>query len=257
MDGTLVDSTEVVERHWGIWAARHGIDLAEVLRVSHGRPTLETLRLVAPHLATVEEAATLDAGEAGDSEGLRQVRGAAELLASLPLDRWAVVTSAGRALATRRLRGRIGSRPGRARDVGRRVAGKAQSNGISGSRAETWCGNPAIDCHRRCAGRHRSRPCRRRDRDWRDDDVPVVVGLRLRDCRPRRPSRHRVGRGRSATRDPCLVEAALTEQRLNGFTPVSERSGSFSYSDHPWRNVGFTNGSASGAFVARMADESH
>ena len=104
MDGTLVDSTEVVERHWGIWAARHGIDLAEVLRVSHGRPTLETLRLVAPRLATVEEAAALDAREAGDSEGLRPVRGAAELLASLPLDRWAVVTSAGRALATRRLR---------------------------------------------------------------------------------------------------------------------------------------------------------
>ena len=105
MDGTLVDSTEVVERHWGMWAARHGIDLAEVLRVSHGRPTLETLRLVAPHLATIDEAAALDAGEAGDSEGLRPVRGAAELLASLPPDRWAVVTSAGRALATRRLRG--------------------------------------------------------------------------------------------------------------------------------------------------------
>ncbi len=103
MDGTLVDSTAVVERHWGAWAARHAINLADVLRVSHGRPTIETLRLVAPHLATVEEAAQLDAGEAGDSDGLRPVGGAQELLASLPPDRWAIVTSAGRALATRRL----------------------------------------------------------------------------------------------------------------------------------------------------------
>jgi sugar-phosphatase len=105
MDGTLVDSTEVVERHWGLWAARNGIDLAEVLRVSHGRPTIETLRLVAPHLATIEEAAKLDADEADDSEGLRPVPGAQELIAALPANRWAVVTSAGRELATRRLQG--------------------------------------------------------------------------------------------------------------------------------------------------------
>ena len=25
MDGTLVDSTAVVERHWGAWAARHAM----------------------------------------------------------------------------------------------------------------------------------------------------------------------------------------------------------------------------------------
>ena len=56
MDGTLVDSTAVVERHWRRWAAEHGVDLAEILRVSHGRPTLETLRIVAPHLATIAPA---------------------------------------------------------------------------------------------------------------------------------------------------------------------------------------------------------
>jgi sugar-phosphatase len=103
MDGTLVDSTAVVERHWGRWAARHGLSLAEILSVSHGRPTIETLRLVAPHLATADEAARLDAGEADDSDGLRPVPGAEELVASLPQNRWAVVTSAGRALATKRL----------------------------------------------------------------------------------------------------------------------------------------------------------
>jgi mannitol-1-/sugar-/sorbitol-6-phosphatase len=103
MDGTLVDSTTVVERHWTAWASQHAVDIAEILRVSHGRPTIETLRLVAPHLATAEEAARLDAGEAGDSDGLRPVAGAQSLVASLAPERWAVVTSAGRALATRRL----------------------------------------------------------------------------------------------------------------------------------------------------------
>jgi sugar-phosphatase len=56
MDGTLVDSTPVVERIWGRWAAKHGIDLPRLLQISHGRPTIETLSIVAPHLATAEEA---------------------------------------------------------------------------------------------------------------------------------------------------------------------------------------------------------
>ena len=103
MDGTLVDSTAVVERTWGRWAAKHGIDLIPLLEVSHGRPTIETLSLVAPHLATREEAARLDNEESGDSDGLRPVKGARELIASLPDGRWGVVTSAGRRLATGRL----------------------------------------------------------------------------------------------------------------------------------------------------------
>jgi mannitol-1-/sugar-/sorbitol-6-phosphatase len=103
MDGTLVDSTEIVERHWARWAARRGVDLSAILAVSHGRPTIDTLRLVAPQLATDEEAARIDAAEARDSEGVRPVAGALELVASLPPARWAVVTSANRALASTRL----------------------------------------------------------------------------------------------------------------------------------------------------------
>jgi sugar-phosphatase len=103
MDGTLVDSTAVVERHWAKWASRRGINVSDILAVSHGRPTIDTLRLVAPHLATEEEAARIDADEARDSEGVRPVAGALELVASLPPARWAVVTSANRALALTRL----------------------------------------------------------------------------------------------------------------------------------------------------------
>jgi len=103
MDGTLVDSTAIVERHWTRWATRHGIDAAAILAVSHGRPTIDTLRIVAPHLATVEEAARIDAEEARDTDGLRPVEGARELLASLSPTEWAVVTSADRKLAITRL----------------------------------------------------------------------------------------------------------------------------------------------------------
>lgn len=103
MDGTLVDSTDVVERHWARWAARRGINVSEILAVSHGRPTIETLRLVAPRWATDEEAAHIEADEARDSQGVRPVPGARELIASLPPARWAVVTSANRGLAVTRL----------------------------------------------------------------------------------------------------------------------------------------------------------
>ena len=103
MDGTLVDSTPVVERIWGRWAAKHGVDLPRLLQISHGRPTIETLSIIAPHLATAEEAARLDAEESDEPDGLSPVRGAPELIASLPADRWGVVTSAGRRLAVSRL----------------------------------------------------------------------------------------------------------------------------------------------------------
>lgn len=104
MDGTLVDSTAIVERQWRRWAARHGIDPEPILVVAHGRRTIDTLREVAPELATANEASRFDDEEAADSQGAMAVAGAAALLRSLPDERWAVVTSATAALARERLR---------------------------------------------------------------------------------------------------------------------------------------------------------
>ncbi|SRR5260221_12190167 len=103
MDGTLVDSTESVIRHWRIWTDRHHLDLGKVLEFSHGRPTLETMKLVAPHLATVEEVRWLEAAETADQDGIKPVRGALPFVAALPSNRWAVVTSAPRRMAMERL----------------------------------------------------------------------------------------------------------------------------------------------------------
>lgn len=104
MDGTLVDSTAVVERTWHRFAARHGLDPTAILAGSHGRRTGETVALHAPPGVDVAaETAQLEMEEVADVAGVVAVPGAAELLAGLPPDRWAVVTSAGRELTERRM----------------------------------------------------------------------------------------------------------------------------------------------------------
>jgi sugar-phosphatase len=103
MDGTLVDSRALVEMMWLRWAARRGVSPETVLAVAHGRPTYDTMRIVAPEIATREEAAALDAEEALEEGGETQVPGAAALLAALPAGRWAVITSAFHAIARDRI----------------------------------------------------------------------------------------------------------------------------------------------------------
>jgi sugar-phosphatase len=103
LDGTLVDSRVVVERHWGRFAARHGLDLSAVLAVMHGVRSSDVIRTVAPDLDARAEAALLDAEEEVDTDGLVVVRGARELLAGLRPGGWGIVTSGHRSLAQRRL----------------------------------------------------------------------------------------------------------------------------------------------------------
>src|SRR5882724_1939522 len=103
LDGVLVDSAACVERHWRRWAAEHGLHSEEIMRFAHGRPTVETIRLVAPHLPAELEAARLDASEAFDTDGVVVILGAAELLRSLPRNVWAIATSGTRDTALTRL----------------------------------------------------------------------------------------------------------------------------------------------------------
>lgn len=104
MDGTLVDSHAVVERAWRKWALKHRLPLDEILAVSHGRRTHEAIRHFAPDGMDIDrEARELEAEETGDVSDIRAVPGALELLRWLPHEDWAVVTSAGRELASRRL----------------------------------------------------------------------------------------------------------------------------------------------------------
>lgn len=102
MDGVLIDSTGHVDRVWRRWARERDVDAEAVLAVAHGRRTVEVLATVAPHLATAEEVALLEARDAEDHLGIGSVPGAASLLRDLPDGSWAVVTSATGPLAKAR-----------------------------------------------------------------------------------------------------------------------------------------------------------
>lgn len=103
LDGVLIDSSSCVERHWRAWAGEHGIDMAAIMANAHGRRTVETIRIVAPHLDYEKEAEQLTAIEVADSEGVFAMPGASSLLSKLPRNAWALVTSASRELALARL----------------------------------------------------------------------------------------------------------------------------------------------------------
>lgn len=104
MDGTLVDSTAVVEAVWSEFAERYGVDLDELLRYSHGRLTIDSVRRFLPAgVDPLEATAELDAQELIRLDGIVEVPGASALMRDLGGARVAVVTSASRELARRRL----------------------------------------------------------------------------------------------------------------------------------------------------------
>ena len=103
MDGVLMDSTPSVERVWRDWAAQHGLDPERVGSLAHGRRSIETIRALAPELDAEKENVLVEQMEIDDKEGVTALAGAAELLAHLPPDRFAIVTSATRPLAVARL----------------------------------------------------------------------------------------------------------------------------------------------------------
>jgi sugar-phosphatase len=104
LDGVLCDSTKAVDREWREWAARKGVDGDAVMAIAHGVRTIEVIRRVAPHLNAEVEAAAIENHEAHDQRGVVVMPGALELVRSIPVERWGVVTSGSRLLATNRLR---------------------------------------------------------------------------------------------------------------------------------------------------------
>ena len=104
MDGVLLDSTHAVARVWRRWAIEHGFDPQEVVRAAHGRPSISTIRDYLPDSDHDVENREVERRELADLEGVVPWLGAAELLRSLPVERWAIVTSCTRPLAEVRLR---------------------------------------------------------------------------------------------------------------------------------------------------------
>ncbi len=111
MDGVLIDSTPAVARVWTQWALEHGFDPEEVVHAAHGRPSISTLRDYLPKADHEAENREVERREIDDLEGVVPLPGARELIASLPGERWAVVTSCTRALAEVRLKAAVLPRP--------------------------------------------------------------------------------------------------------------------------------------------------
>ncbi|MDI3420268.1 HAD-IA family hydrolase [Streptomyces luteolus] len=104
-DGTLISSMESVYRCWRRWAEEYGISAADFERVElHGRPAVEIIAELLPEERIPGALKRIEQLEVEDvAGGVVLLPGSKELLASLPRDRWAVVTSATRPLAEARL----------------------------------------------------------------------------------------------------------------------------------------------------------
>lgn len=104
MDGTLLSSIEATERVWFAWGRRHGLDMVSLMPKLHGVRAIDSIRrLDLPGVDPAEEAALILADEIADIGGVVPLAGILDFVASLPADRWAIVTSAPRVLAERRL----------------------------------------------------------------------------------------------------------------------------------------------------------
>ena len=104
MDGTLLNSIDSANRAWSEWAARHGVDFEEMRKHMHGMRAIETIRRWGPaHLDVEAEYEALTIAEIEDVHDITAISGAEAFLAALPTDRWALVTSAPRNLALRRI----------------------------------------------------------------------------------------------------------------------------------------------------------
>jgi mannitol-1-/sugar-/sorbitol-6-phosphatase len=104
MDGTLINSIASANRVWRHWADSHGIEPELVLRMMHGVRAVDTIRrLNIAGLDPEREADVVTQAEIADVGGITAIEGAPAFLRELPTNRWAIVTSAPRVLAVRRL----------------------------------------------------------------------------------------------------------------------------------------------------------
>lgn len=103
MDGTLLNSMTVVERVWGAWAVRNGIDPAWLMQSVHGVRAADAIRRLGLPVDPDREARALAAAEIADVDGIAEIPGAIDFLNTLPPRQWTIVTSAPLELAVRRL----------------------------------------------------------------------------------------------------------------------------------------------------------
>jgi sugar-phosphatase len=94
MDGTLVDSTKIVERAWGSWAARHNV-MVPIDEIRNGKPAPEGFLHAAAYLGVApEECIVFEDTRPGIDAGLNtgmQVVGLLTTCSSEQLRHWLLI----------------------------------------------------------------------------------------------------------------------------------------------------------------------
>jgi sugar-phosphatase len=103
IDGTLVDSTPAVIRTWTAFAEQRSLDSEEILRVSHGRRTEDTLADLLPMSEVAAATELMEELELADLDDIVALPGVDAVLRNLAAERWAAVTSGSRRLMRARL----------------------------------------------------------------------------------------------------------------------------------------------------------
>ena len=103
MDGVLISSIGSVVRCWRRWAQIYDIPNAETYTVPHGVRAIDTVKLLRPDIDPEEGLRTIEDMEVEDMADLKVLPGVKKLLEGLPLERWAIVTSATQRLLRARL----------------------------------------------------------------------------------------------------------------------------------------------------------
>ena len=105
-DGVLISSINSVTRSWRKWAAMHDVPNADAYEVPHGVRAMDIIQVLRPDLdaAGVQTALRIiEDIEIDDTADLQVLPGVRRILAALPPDRWAIVTSGTRRLVDGRL----------------------------------------------------------------------------------------------------------------------------------------------------------
>ena len=104
MDGVLISSIGSVERCWRRWAEMYDIPNAAEYVVPHGVRAIDTVKALRPDIDPQEGLRAIEDMEIEDVSDLRVLPGARALLAGLPPERWAIVTSCTHRLMLARLK---------------------------------------------------------------------------------------------------------------------------------------------------------
>ncbi len=104
MDGVLLSSIGSVRRCWRRWAKMYGVPNADEYEVPHGVRAIDIVKSLRPDIDPQVGLRAIEEMEVEDVGDLQVLPGVTTLLAGLPLERWAIVTSSTRRLLLARLK---------------------------------------------------------------------------------------------------------------------------------------------------------